>query len=140
MSSVFEYEHKVKPDEIDGLNHVNNLVYLKWFMDAAEEHSKFCGWPCKKMIEVGQGWVVRRHEIDYLAQVKLNESIIIRTWIDSAGRASCARKYEIIRVSDGKIVCGGNTVWVWLNYKTGRISQIPGDLVKTFEINEYVKS
>ena len=33
-----QYLVKVNDEDIDTLNHVNNLVYLKWVNDASEKH------------------------------------------------------------------------------------------------------
>ncbi|OGS56620.1 MAG: hypothetical protein A3J79_04000 [Elusimicrobia bacterium RIFOXYB2_FULL_62_6] len=134
MAEVFELEHKVSPDEIDGLGHVNNLVYLGWFIEAASAHSEAAGWPHTRMINMGEGWVIRRHEIDYLAQVMPQDTVVIKTWIDSAERTSSVRKYEIIRPLDGKTVCRGLTVWVWINYGTGRAARIPEELYGAFSV------
>ena len=134
MPEVFELEHKVTPDEIDGLGHVNNLVYLAWFIEAAAAHSEAAGWPHSRMIKLGEGWVIRRHEIDYLAQVRPEDTVVIKTWIDSAERTSSVRKYEIIRPLDGKTVCRGLTLWVWMNYKAGRAGRIPEEVYKAFGV------
>ena len=132
MPDVFELEHKVESGEIDGLGHVNNLVYLGWFIEAASAHSEAAGWAHERMIKMSEGWVIRRHEIDYLAQVKPEDTVVIKTWIDSAERTSSVRKYEIIRPSDGKTVCRGLTVWVWINYNTGRVARIPQEVLTAF--------
>jgi acyl-CoA thioester hydrolase len=132
ISKVMEFEHAVTPDEIDGLGHVNNQVYLDWLMGAATRHSKVVGWDIDKLIAMGEGWVVRRHEIDYLLSVMPSETVTIRTWIETVEKVSSERRYEIFRKSDGKKVCQGLTLWVWINYKTGRPSRIPDALIKDF--------
>ena len=132
ISKVFEFEHRVEPGEIDGLGHVNNQVYLDWFMTAAARHSGLAGWDTDKLLALGEGWVVRRHEIDYLLPVLPGDTVRIRTWVETAERASSERYYEIFRVSDGKMVCCGRTVWVWINYRTGRPSRIPEAVIKDF--------
>lgn len=132
ISKIFEYEQKVKPEEIDGLGHVNNQVYLDWLMEAATSHSALVGWDIKRLLAMGEGWVVRRHEIDYLLPVLPGETIKMRTWIETAERASSARHYEIFRLSDGKMVCCGRTLWVWINYRTGRPARIPEAVIKDF--------
>ncbi len=129
---VFEIRHTVKKEEIDNLGHVNNIVYLKWFMDIAGSHSTSIGWPHKKMIEAGEGWVVRRHELDYLVSIMPGEKLKIRTWISSWKRASSKREYEVVRESDGKVLAQGRTIWVWVNYRTGRISHIPAEIIEKF--------
>ncbi|HAT71385.1 MAG TPA: acyl-CoA thioesterase [Elusimicrobia bacterium] len=132
ISKALEYEHAVTPDEIDGLGHVNNQVYLDWFMDAATRHSAAVGWDIGKLIALGEGWVVRRHEIDYLLPVLPGETVRLRTWVETAERASSGRHYEIFRVSDGKKVCEGRTMWVWINFKTGRPARIPQAVINDF--------
>ena len=132
ISKVFEYEHKVKQDEIDGLGHVNNQVYLDWFMAAASRHSEAAGWDVGRLIKMGEGWVVRRHEIDYLLPVLPGETVRLRTWIETAEKVSSERQYEIFRVSDGRKACGGKSVWVGINYKTGRPARIPEAVVNDF--------
>jgi len=132
ISKILDFEQRVAPEEIDGLGHVNNQVYLDWFMSAATRHSDLAGWPVDKMIAAGEGWVVRRHEIDYLIPVLPGDSIRMRTWVETAERASSARQYELVRASDGKIVCRGSTIWVWINFKTGRPSRIPEAVIRDF--------
>ena len=122
------------PEEIDGLGHVNNLVYLNWFIEAATAHSQAVGWGIERMLAMGEGWVVRRHEIDYLLPLKPEEIVLIRTWVETAERASSGRLYEIYRRSDGKMVCRGLTIWVWINYKTGRPQRIPQEVVRAFSV------
>jgi acyl-CoA thioester hydrolase len=132
VSKVIEFDHAVATDEIDGLGHVNNQVYLDWLMGAATRHSAAVGWDIGRLIAMGEGWVVRRHEIDYLLPVLPGETVTLHTWIESVEKVSSERRYEIFRKSDGKKVCQGRTMWVWINYKTGRPCRIPEALIADF--------
>jgi acyl-CoA thioester hydrolase len=132
ISRPLEFEHQVTAAEIDGLGHVNNQVYLDWFMNAATRHSEAVGWDIGRLIKLGEGWVVRRHEIDYLLPVLPGETVLMRTWVETAEKASSERYYEIFRKSDGKKVCRGKTMWVWINYITGRPARIPEAVIKDF--------
>ena len=38
MGDVFSLKRKVLKEEIDELNHVNNIVYLQWIQDVAYKH------------------------------------------------------------------------------------------------------
>ena len=133
---TFEIRHTVRPEEIDGLGHVNNLVYLAWFMDAAAAHTESCGMSGRGMLSDGEGWVVRRHEIDYLAQVRPSDTVTIRTWIETAQKASSVRRYEVLNAADGKPVCRGLTMWVWINYRTGRPARIPDRVYAAYGIEK----
>ncbi len=132
MSKVFEKEIKAGPEAIDELGHVNNMVYLEWFLDAATAHGSSTGWDLPRMLKTGEGWVVRKHEIEYLAQVREGEELLLRTWIESVDRVSSVRRYELLRKADGRSCARGSTVWVWISYKTGRPCRIPADLVKSY--------
>lgn len=132
ISKVYQFERIATEKDIDELEHVNNQVYLDWFMDAATRHSKLVGWGLKKMIADGQGWVVRSHNLEYLIPVKLGDKLIQRTWVETADKVTSERRYELIRKSDGKLVCHGKTMWVWINYKTGHPARIPKEIVEAF--------
>ena len=43
---------------------------------------------------VGGVFVVRRHEIDYLAQVTAGQTLVAQTWVDEWKGASCVRRIE----------------------------------------------
>lgn len=132
VTEILEVEQKVHPENIDELGHVNNEVYLHWLMKAATFHGEIVGFGTKKLVDRGEGWVVRNHFIEYLAQVKLGDSIVIRTWIETDDKITSERQYELINTETGKVVCKGKTLWVWINYKTGRIARIPQELKDAF--------
>ena len=69
-------------DDIDELGHVSNLVYLRWVLDAALAHSAAAGWDHAAYRRLGAVFVVRRHEIDYLAPVVAGDEVVV----DDLGR------------------------------------------------------
>jgi acyl-CoA thioester hydrolase len=72
-------------------------------------------------------WVVRRHELDYLAQVTVGQSLVAETWVDSWKAASCVRKTELIR--DGVVVARAATTWAFMSLTSGRPQRI-ADVVR----------
>lgn len=132
MSTPFTLNIKVTPQQIDGLNHVNNEVYLNWLITAATSHSRHLGWNFERYIERGEAFVVRRHELDYLASAVLHDELIIETWIESIDRAKAMRAYKILRPRDQKIIMHAKTVWFYVSMKTGRPVDIPDDIKASF--------
>jgi len=116
--------------DIDELGHVSNLVYLRWVMDVAMAHSRSVGWDFARYREFGAAFMVRRHEIDYVSQVTLGESLRAETWVDSWRLASCIRKTELLR--DGKVVVRAATTWALIGLTSGRPVRIPDDLAALF--------
>ncbi|MEY2440425.1 MAG: acyl-CoA thioester hydrolase, partial [Verrucomicrobiota bacterium] len=58
-SAIFEITVPVLPTDIDGQNHVNNTVYLRWVQDVATAHWEALA---SEEAQKAMGWVVLRHE------------------------------------------------------------------------------
>jgi acyl-CoA thioester hydrolase len=117
--------------DIDELGHVSNLVYLRWVLEAAMAHSHSVGWDYPRYRELGAVFMVRRHEIDYVAQVSLGQVLRAETWVETWRPASCIRKTEILR--DGQIVARGATIWALIALASGRPQRIPDELLAMFK-------
>ncbi len=116
--------------DIDELGHVSNLVYLRWVLDVAMAHTRARGWDYEQYRTLGAIFMVRRHEIDYIAQVTLGQTLRAETWVDSWRAASCIRKTELIR--DGIVVARAATTWAMIGLASGRPQRIPPELTALF--------
>ncbi len=128
---AFKHRITVQPSDIDGLNHVNNLVYLKWMIETAVAHSKSLGYDLEKFKSLGGMFVVRRHEIDYLAPTFLGDEITAHTWLSSMSGKTCYREYEMVRASDSKVVSRGKTLWFFINLE-GKPVTMPEQIVRDY--------
>ena len=119
-NKYFTFNKIVKENELDALNHVNNINYIKWVQQAAQKHWSSISNP---IFEAKYVWVVLRHEIDYLASAKLNDKITVNTWIgDSYGVKS--ERFVDISI-DSKVIAKAKTVWCLLNKETMRPIRVP---------------
>jgi acyl-CoA thioester hydrolase len=121
---------RVTSHDIDELGHVSNQVYLRWVLEVALAHSARLGWSHTEYTRIGGIFVVRRHELDYLAQVKLGEEVRAETWVPSWRLASCIRATEIVR--DGQVVMRAATTWAFMALDSGRPIKIPDELRALF--------
>lgn len=128
----YMYRPEVKASDIDLFGHVNNEVYLRWLLEAASEHSASLGYPMEKFIEIGAGFVVRRHELDYRLPVFRDDTLIVETWTEYFEGSSGFRNYEIINEKSGKNVLSGRSKFVYVDLKTGRPTTIPDSIIKVF--------
>lgn len=126
----FAIEITPQPEDIDELGHVSNLVYLRWVLDVAMAHTRARGWDIAQYRELGSVFMVRRHEIDYVGQVTLGQTLRAETWVDSWRLASCIRKTELLR--DGKVVARAATTWAMIGLASGRPQRIPDELTALF--------
>jgi acyl-CoA thioester hydrolase len=116
--------------DIDELGHVSNLVYVRWILDVATAHSRALGWDHARYRELGAVFVVRRHEIDYVAQVREGEVLAGETWVDGWRLASCVRRTELRR--GAQVVARGATTWAFISLASGRPQRIPDELRALF--------
>lgn len=132
MPAIYLHERRVLPTEIDELGHVNNLAYLAWMQQAAIDHSAAQGWPGERYQALGAGWVVRSHEILYLAPAFDGDEIEIRTWVAQTQRASSLRRFEIYRAGDEKLLARASTLWAFIKFATGSVTRIPPEVAEAF--------
>ena len=130
-SPIFTYSFIVPQSAIDEYGHVNNVIYVQWMQDAAIRHSEaIVGY---KPVE-NTGWFAREHRIEYLAPAYLGEEIEVSTWLAEVKRARVHRRYEFIRKEDGKVISKGETIWIYVNLKTGRPIPIPDKALVLFPV------
>jgi acyl-CoA thioester hydrolase len=120
MKNLFQFIYKVKKEDIDDLQHVNNLKYIEWALGAAQKHwEHMSGSDIRKKYV----WVVARHEIDYFKPAFEEDKVKIKTWIDSLHKASSIRIVEMYK--DDQLIARVKTNWVLLDAITHRITRIP---------------
>ncbi|WP_034259329.1 acyl-CoA thioesterase [Aequorivita capsosiphonis] len=128
-SGIFKERFIVPASAIDGLNHVNNVTYLQWCLDAAEDHwiSKTSEKQRKENV-----WVVLNHFISYKNPSFLGEELETQTWIESYKGVKSERHYKIIRPADGKTIVVAQTLWCFLDAKTFRPTKITEEISGLF--------
>ncbi len=134
MTAVYEHSLTVVAAEIDGLGHVNNLVYLRWLQDAAVAHSAHQGWDSAAYRSLGLAWVARSHFIEYLAPARCDDAVIVRTWVADMKRVTSLRKYQILRAGDGQLLAQAQTNWAFVEISTHRLRRIPPEIADAFEV------
>ena len=132
-AGTYEFVIPVETGDIDGLGHVNNIVYLRWVQEAAIAH-----WQAKASSEsqAAVAWVAVRHEIDYKAPAFLGDEILIRTWVGNASGLTFERHTEMLRASDQKLLSRARTLWCPINVQTGRPQRVTPEIRAQFSTGE----
>lgn len=124
MNNVFTFKLTVSNNDIDHLNHVNNVIYIQWVLKAAELHwSKLS----TEAINKNYVWVVLRHEIDYFSPGILGDEIIIKTWIGASNGAKSERFVEIKK--GNKLLAKAKTTWCLLATESMKAVRIPSEIL-----------
>jgi acyl-CoA thioester hydrolase len=95
-------------------------------------HSVAVGWDHPAYKRLGAIFVVRKHEVEYLAPCFAGEKLRASTWVDRFELASSVRATTITRVTDDKLLCRASTLWVFVPYDGGRPRRIPPEVRDAF--------
>lgn len=128
MNIVFSLTIKVSSEDIDTLQHVNNLVYVKWMDDIATTHWSYLtkNNPLPQYV-----WVVTRHEIDYKNQATLGDEILVKTWVGETKGITSIRFMEFYK--DDVLLVAAKTTWAMLDAKTFKPTRIRENVLKVLQ-------
>lgn len=121
----YSYTRSVSKDEIDALNHVNNICYVQWVQEAAETHWNEL---CQGLYDQQYVWIVLKHEIDYFASSKLHDLIHIKTWVEESYGVKSIRIVEIYK--DQELLVRAKTTWCLLERASMKPARIPGGIME----------
>ena len=126
---VLEKEILVSKNDLDDLNHVNNVVYIQWIQGIAKEH-----WEKLASNEILDNyyWVLLEHQIKYLYPALLDDKIRIKTYIDSTEEIKSSRIVEIYNNDTNRLLVNSRTIWCLINSKTNKPVRIPDEIRQVF--------
>lgn len=127
---TYEYNVCVSEKDIDMMQHVNNVVYLRYIQDAAAAH-----WyaVAPEYLVKQFAWVTRRHEIDYIRPAYKGEELVVQTWLGKTTAATWERFTEIYRKSNQEILTRSKSVWVLLDANTKCPRRIDEQILSCFD-------
>lgn len=133
VPDAYELRLEVGEADLDEQAHVNNVVYVRWVMDAATAHWVARTTPADRAT---LAWVATRHEIDYLAPAVLGDGIVVRTRVGHARGLTFERHTEVRRVADDRVLARSRTLWVPIDPTSGRPRRVPPQLRALFSSAE----
>ncbi|MGH8338485.1 MAG: acyl-CoA thioesterase, partial [Gammaproteobacteria bacterium] len=135
LPAAFTGAHRVVAEEIDEYAHVNNTVYLRWLDGIAWAHSARLGLPIECCLGLRRGMAVRHTRADYLEAALLDDMLLLATWIVACdGRLRCTRRFEILRMADGKRVLEAEIDFFCLNLDTGKPCRFPREFAVHYTV------
>jgi acyl-CoA thioester hydrolase len=132
---VFRRARTVRDRDVDALGHVNNAVWVGFVVELAEAHARSLGLGHAAVRAMGMFWIVRRHEIDYLAPALAGEEIREETWVEELRGARSLRASRFTRVSDGTELVRARTQWAFVASDTMRPRRVPAEIAARFPLH-----
>lgn len=129
----YEVRTRVNDDDMDGLNHTNNTVYVKWCEQTAWAHSVALGLDLEAYQALDRAMAIARSEFDYLAASRAGDEIAVGTWIvEWDKRLTMQRRFQVIRVGDGTTLLRASMRFVCIELSTGRPRRLPKEFIEGY--------
>ena len=121
--AVTEEQIRVRYGETDQMGHAYYANYLYWFEQARGAWCRARGFTYKSLEESGYMLPVVEAHVRYRGEVRYDDVITIRVWMEEIKRAAMQFKYEVVN-EQGKVVTEGYT-WHVMMGKERKALSIP---------------
>lgn len=125
----FIQNHTVTEDDLDDLQHVNNVRYVQWIQDISKNHWLSVAPPALLDRVI---WVVVNHNITYKSAAKLGERIRMETYIKSARGPISERVVEMYLEEGNELLVESLTKWCMLDPASLKPARIGIDVQNLF--------
>lgn len=122
-----------RTEDIDGLNHTNNAVYVQWCERIGWAHSEALGLRLDDYRRLDRAMAIRRGEYDYLLPSVLGDELTLATWLSASdGRLTMERRFQLIRNRDQATVLRGRWDLVGIELSSGRVRRMPPEFCQVY--------
>ena len=133
LPAPFVIDIEVTAEDIDGLGHANNAVYVSWLERCAWRHSQSLGLDLAEYRRLDRAMAVLRHEIDYLASAYEGDQMQLATWIvESDQRLKMTRHFQLKRPADDLTLLRAQTTFVCIELSSGKPKRMPAEFVEGY--------
>jgi acyl-CoA thioester hydrolase/thioesterase-3 len=133
--SKFESDMQVRPDDIDMNQHVHASRYYDYVLAARYDQMARCyHMSLEEFLKAGYAWYVRTSHVEYKRPLGLGDWFTVRTWVDDMLKDSVHVRFEIVKKTNGKMVCDGYFDYTMVSTRTGRAEPIPDWIAQKYAI------
>ncbi|QYA25809.1 acyl-CoA thioesterase [Gramella sp. MT6] len=126
---IYKKQLVVEEEHLDKQRHVNNVQYVQWVQDVAEEH-----WEARASKEQKAQviWVVVKHEISYKKEAFLGDNISLQTYVGEVTHVTSIRHVIIKNAETDKVLAEAKTTWCLLDVDSKKPVKISDQLKAVF--------
>lgn len=131
----FTLQTQVAAADIDGLNHTNNTVYVKWCEQVAWAHSVALGLDLDAYRQLNRAMAITHADYHYLKASHQGQEIVAATWITEWDKKlTMKRQFQIVRVEDGATLLRANMRFACIDLTSGRPRRMPQEFLDGYGI------
>lgn len=118
----FEKQLTVGPEDLDELQHVNNVRYLEWVQQISKEHWQELSNP---EWDARYFWVVRSHHMEYFRPALAGDRLLLTTYVPEVTGPLSLRVVEISQAGKDVLIARCQTQWCLVDDTSKRPCRIP---------------
>ena len=122
--------HTVVCEDLDELNHVNNVKYIDWFQSIAKDHGNK---KAQKDIIDQYYWVLIDHHIQYKKPAFLNDNLKIETFVTGISGVTSERIVEIHNTDKTQLIVLSKTTWCLMDRNSHKPKRMSHDIAQIFD-------
>jgi len=124
-------------EDIDGLNHTNNAVYVRWCEQIGWAHSVTLGLGLDDYRRLDRAMAIRRGEYEYLLPTVLDEKLTLATWlVGGDGKLVMERRFQLVRDADQATVLRGRWDLVCIEISSGKARRMPTEFLSAYVVTQ----
>jgi len=132
---MYSFDARVRYSETDENERLTLLAILNYFQDCSTFHSEDVGVGIDVLKEMGCFWVLNYWQIDVYRYPRLCEKIKIGTSPYECKGFLGFRNF-FMDDGEGKRAAMGNTLWTYLNIKSGKPEHVPKSVIEAYGVSE----
>jgi len=133
LPQPFTLAVRPRADDIDGLHHTNNAVYVQWCEKVAWAHSEALGLSLADYRRLDRAMAIRHGEYDYLLPTGVGDDLTIATWLVAGdGKLTMERRFQLVRDRDRATVLRGRWQLVCIELASGRPRRLPPEFSRVY--------
>ncbi len=105
--------------DMDAMQHVNNVVYLRWFESARITYFEKAGL-LSGLNEMTVGPILARSTVDYLRPVTYPDTVRVEIAVTKMGKSSFEMAYRLWSEAQQAVAARGDAVIVNYDYQAGK--------------------
>lgn len=123
---TFEKEITVSTKDLDARNHVNNVRYVQWVQDIAEDN-----WIANTTTALREMyyWVMLSHHIQYKAEAVLGDQLLLKTYVTKSEGLRSTRIVDIYNQKTNKLLTTSETIWCLMSHETHKPTRITQEII-----------
>lgn len=111
----------IRFSDCDLYGHLSNIAYVKYFLDAREDHlSEAYGMTLAGFAKEGVGWVVSSNQISYFRSARVNEPVILRSAVVEVSSGHIMVESQMIDAKRSHVKSAMWSKFVHVGLKDGR--------------------